>query len=154
MRTPLNSATESAGPQALHIEHLWWLTFWICTAVFGIVMVLLTIAVYRGKRPAADELAAAPQDRSLRVIVGGVVLTTVILFGLLVVSILADRRLDAIESAGALTLTITGQQWWWDVRYEDSQPSNIVTTANEIHVPVGQPVHLQLKAIDVIHSFW
>jgi cytochrome c oxidase subunit 2 len=28
------------------------------------------------------------------------------------------------------------------------------TTANEIHVPVGRPVSLELRAQDVIHSFW
>ena len=154
MRTSLNSATDSAGPQALHIENLWWLSFWVCAVVFVAVMALLAVAVFRRNRAAADELTAAKQDRSLRMIGGGVALTAVILFGLLVASVLTDRRLDVIETAGALSLTITGQQWWWDVRYEDRQPSNIVTTANEIHVPVGQPVHLQLRSVDVIHSFW
>jgi cytochrome c oxidase subunit 2 len=154
MGTSLNSATDSAGPQALQIESLWWGTVVICTTVFVVVMVLLAIAVLRRNRIAADEPPRAPQSGALRWIAGGVVLTGVILFGLLIASVLTDRRLDAIETAGALTLTITGQQWWWNVRYEDSQPGNIVETANEIHIPIGQPVHLLLKSIDVIHSFW
>ena len=45
-------------------------------------------------------------------------------------------------------------QWWWDVRYNDVDASNIFTTANEIHIPVGVPVTFNLRANDVIHSFW
>jgi cytochrome c oxidase subunit 2 len=42
-----------------------------------------------------------------------------------------------------------GHQWWWEVRY----PSG-VATANEIHIPVGQPLLVRLEAADVIHDFW
>ena len=52
-------------------------------------------------------------------------------------------------------IKITGHQWWWEVEYTDeAQPSNNITTANEIHIPVGQPVKLVMKSNDVIHSFW
>jgi cytochrome c oxidase subunit 2 len=40
------------------------------------------------------------------------------------------------------------------VQYQDATPSNIVTTANEMHVPVGRTIHFELQAADVIHSFW
>ena len=50
----------------------------------------------------------------------------------------------------ALVVQIIARQWWWDVRYPDLG----VTTANEIHVPVGRPVRLFLDSADVIHSFW
>ena len=116
MGLSLNSATDSAGPQALHIENLWWLMFWVCAVVFAVVIALLAIAVFRRGRVANDELAGAKQDRSLKAVAVGVGLTGAILFGLLIASVLTDRRLDVIETAGALTLTITGQQWWWDVR--------------------------------------
>ena len=49
---------------------------------------------------------------------------------------------------------MTGHQWWWEVRYQDPVPSRIVTTANEIHMPVGGPVRLDAALADVIHSFW
>jgi len=49
---------------------------------------------------------------------------------------------------------VTGHQWWWEIQYQDATPSNIVTTANEIHIPVGRPVQIQLRSGDVIHSFW
>jgi cytochrome c oxidase subunit II len=55
---------------------------------------------------------------------------------------------------GALTLSVTGQQWWWRITYEDEQPARVFTTANEIHIPVGEPVLIKLESSDVIHSFW
>jgi cytochrome c oxidase subunit 2 len=49
---------------------------------------------------------------------------------------------------------VTGHQWWWEVEYRDSSPQDWAFTANEIHVPVGRPVVFELRANDVIHSFW
>ena len=54
----------------------------------------------------------------------------------------------------ALTIEVTGQQWWWKVRYLSDDPSRIFTTANEIHIPTGEPVRIELIGADVIHSFW
>jgi cytochrome c oxidase subunit 2 len=45
---------------------------------------------------------------------------------------------------------VTGHQWWWEVEY----PSAGVVTANELHLPVGRKVHLQIESADVIHDFW
>jgi cytochrome c oxidase subunit II len=53
-----------------------------------------------------------------------------------------------------LTVRVTGRQWWWEVSYLDRSPSLIATTANEIHIPVGRPVRLEVVSGDVIHSFW
>jgi cytochrome c oxidase subunit 2 len=55
---------------------------------------------------------------------------------------------------GPLTVLVTGQQFWWQVQYEDASPSRTFTTANEIHIPVGEKVLIKLEATDVIHSFW
>jgi cytochrome c oxidase subunit 2 len=49
---------------------------------------------------------------------------------------------------------VTGHQWWWEVQYRDSLAQHWVTTANEIHIPVGRPVVVELVSTDVIHSFW
>ncbi|XSG81155.1 MAG: c-type cytochrome [Methyloligella sp. ZOD6] len=53
-----------------------------------------------------------------------------------------------------LTIEITGHEWWWEVRYLSDDPHRVFTTANEIHLPVGEPVRLKLDSADVIHSFW
>ena len=57
-------------------------------------------------------------------------------------------------TAPAVTLEITGHQWWWEARYVGADPSQTFVTANEIHIPVGRPVLVKLKGADVIHSFW
>jgi cytochrome c oxidase subunit 2 len=49
---------------------------------------------------------------------------------------------------------VTGYQWWWEIQYEDDDPSRNFTTANEIHIPAGAPVRIKLASSDVIHSFW
>jgi cytochrome c oxidase subunit 2 len=79
--------------------------------------------------------------------------TGVIVIGLTVLSYGAQRQLFG-RYPEALTIDIVGHQWWWEVVYNTSDPSQTVTTANEIHVPVGQPVTLSLSSADVIHSFW
>ena len=55
---------------------------------------------------------------------------------------------------GALRIEVTGEQWWWRVRYLDAQGAPDFETANEIRIPAGRPVLLELKSADVIHSFW
>jgi cytochrome c oxidase subunit II len=59
------------------------------------------------------------------------------------------RAVDAAP-ADAQRLRIIGHQWWWEYQYPDQQ----VFAANEIHVPVGVPLAVQLESVDVIHSFW
>jgi cytochrome c oxidase subunit 2 len=51
-------------------------------------------------------------------------------------------------------VTVTGYDWWWRIEYEHEDPERAVTTANELHIPVGQPVLVKLKSADVIHAFW
>ena len=145
----LQSALHPAGPGAASISHLWWLLFWTCTVVYVLVMGALAVAV---RRRVGRE---APPDRTLlRSVVGAVAVTIVILFGLLFASVVTGRALGSLGSAEGLVVEITGNQWWWDVEYHNPDPSLRVRTANELHLPVGRPVRIELKSNDVIHSFW
>lgn len=47
-------------------------------------------------------------------------------------------------------IIITGHQWWWEISY----PGTPVTTANELHLPVGRRLLVQLNSADVIHDWW
>jgi len=53
-----------------------------------------------------------------------------------------------------LRIRVTAHQWWWEIEYLDAIPQDRVTTANHLAIPVGQPVMLELRSGDVIHSFW
>jgi cytochrome c oxidase subunit 2 len=69
-------------------------------------------------------------------------------------SLTTGRALASLPAKNALTIEVTGLQWWWGVEYADTAPSRRVVTANEIHVPVGVPVQIIARSHDVIHSFW
>jgi len=81
-------------------------------------------------------------------------LSTASLLGLVLLSVGTDAGLLRLDSRHALTIDVIAHQWWWEFRYTDPDPARRFVTANEMHVPVGRPVILQLTAEDVIHSFW
>jgi cytochrome c oxidase subunit II len=151
---PDMSSVRPAGPQAERISDLTWVLTWLGTAVFVAVVGLLLYALWRGHRRA--ENAAGPgTERLLGLWVGGgVAATTLILLTLLVYNFRTGSALAAFAEPDAMTIRVTGQQWWWEVEYEDPTPSRRLQTANEIHVPVGRRVRLQVASRDVIHSFW
>ena len=149
----VQSALDPASPQAARISNLWWLMVGVCSAVLLCVTGFLVYAICH-PRPSDVGAAEARVERRLTLgVAGATAVTVVILFVLLVASISTGRGL-APPSADPLTIEVTGHQWWWEVRYLDPVPSQQVTTANEIHVPVGRPVLLKLTSRDVIHSLW
>ncbi len=85
---------------------------------------------------------------------GWIALMALGLFGLALTSFLTDRALVHAAAEPQVTLKVTAQQWWWQIEYTDPDPSRQVRTANEIHLPVGAPVLVELAATDVIHSLW
>ncbi|HEX7956931.1 MAG TPA: cytochrome c oxidase subunit II, partial [Pyrinomonadaceae bacterium] len=159
---PSQSALHPAGPQAERIIDLWWMMFYVTGAVFLSVMAVLALALLRSRGARGGAGADAPdvrpeagrERRMSHAVLVGVGLTVVILFVFLVRSFLTGRALDSVSAKEHLTLTVTGHQWWWEVRYENTTAQYVLTTANEIHLPVGQPVLLKLASTDVIHSFW
>jgi cytochrome c oxidase subunit 2 len=124
--------------------------FWICAVVWAAVAVAALVAIARGRRGSSNA-TDAQIGRSVTV-AGG--LSVAALLGLLFQSIVTGRALDTLRSPDALRIQVTGNQWWWDVQYEHAIPSRRVTTANEIHIPVGRAIRFDLLSTDVIHSLW
>ena len=139
------SVTRPQGPAAAHINELWWVMFWIATVVCVVVFVLLVLAVVR---PRGAQRSRPLSERF--VVISGALIPAVILVGLLAYSLGTNRVLAAPGEGEALTVEVIGHQWWWEVRY----PESGVVTANEVVIPVGQQVRLELTSVDVIHSFW
>jgi cytochrome c oxidase subunit 2 len=146
----LQSIIHPAGIQAARVSHLWWVMFWICAVVWAAVAVAAMVAIARGRR-GSSTATDAQMARSVTV-AGG--LSVAALLGLLSQSIVTGRALDTLRSPDALRIQVTGNQWWWDVQYEHAVPSRRVTTANEIHIPVGRAIRFDLLSTDVIHSLW
>ena len=76
------------------------------------------------------------------------------MFALAIASFFADRSMASAAAHEKLSITVTANQWWWDVQYNSADPSKILRTANELHLPVGVPTRIILHSNDVIHSFW
>lgn len=156
------SALDPQGPDAEALARLFWLFTGVSGVVWVLVMIALGAAIARRRlrpRPPIGELddplaTDAAQDRRARNIIAGATgATAVILLVLTGFSYSAQKALTAPRD-DELVILVTGNQWWWNLRYEDPQPSRMFSTANEIHVPVGRPVKLLLTSADVIHSFW
>lgn len=148
-----------AGPQAAHIEHTFWLVFWITTLVYGIVITVLTISVIRGRsREAAmpPPLPVPPErERKAWLITGSALGITIVLIGIMMIdSFLTSHRTAALAEQPALQIDVYGHQWWWEIIYPNLEPSKIIHTANEIHVPAGAVIDIRGTSQDVIHSFW
>ena len=158
----IRSALSAAGPEAGHIAGLWWLMFWTCLVVLALVTITLLIALTRARvrgEPASfpDPLVAIDPRRERRaayVVITCVAATVIILFIFLIASAVTGHRLALLAADNALTIKLTGYRWWWRVQYTDPMPVRAVTTANEIHIPVGRPVLINLDSQDVIHSLW
>src|SRR5205814_3201220 len=65
-----------------------------------------------------------------------------------------DRAIARLPLGDAVHVDLIGHQFWWEARYDSSDPMLAFATANELHVPVGRTVLLTLRSDDVIHSFW
>jgi cytochrome c oxidase subunit 2 len=149
MMNDWQSALAPAGPTAAHLQGLLWIFVGICGVIWLLVVLTAAVAVLR--RAKAD--LPSREGRAHVMVSVAVALTVVVITGFTIVSYAATRRLSP-DAANALVIQVRGYQWWWQVIYSDPQPSRSFITANEIHIPVGQPVRIELSADDVIHSFW
>lgn len=141
-----------AGPVAAIQSRLGWWLMVVSIVVVAVVGILVLAAAFRRRNAESD--AAFRSDSGTRwVIVGGMIVPGVILVLTFAFTIATENATAAPPRDPALSVQIIGHRWWWEVRY-GADSSHSVVTANEIHVPIGQPVRLQLTSADVIHSFW
>ena len=150
---PLNYFLHSYGPASTPTMVLGWVFAALLAAIFIIITLLLAGAVFR-KRPVEDPYAIGREDEGMRWIYIGTGVSTCILFALAIYTLVTLNVIAKPTRAPALTLTVTGYDWWWKVDYEDDDPTRSFVTTNEIHIPVGVPVLIKLKSADVIHAFW
>ena len=153
---PSLSYLHTFGPAGDPGNHLGWGLGIISVLVIVVITVLLLAAILRRRAKGGDPgaLAVHRDEGGMRWIYVGVGVSTVILIGCAIWTMFALAAIAMPPKATGLTLNVTASQWWWSVRYESQEPSHIFTTANEIHIPVGTPVRVELTSHDVIHSFW
>jgi cytochrome c oxidase subunit II len=149
----VQSVLAPVSAQASSIHHLWWLMLWVSVVVFILVLVFVVVALVRGPREpgVSPPTSEAALSRSVAAAVG---VTVVILVALLFASVTTGRSIASLHATSAVSIAVTGHQWWWEIEYEDAVPSRRVLTANDIHIPTQRPVVFKVTSRDVIHSFW
>lgn len=141
----LGSVLAPVGLDAASIAQIGWVLFVGGALIFVGVMLLLARALLGRPRPVRP---------ALWIVGGGLVFPVVVLSALLVWTVSKTAGFARATPADALVVSVVGRMWWWEIRYRDPASGAEVITANELHLPVGRPVHIGLTTADVIHSFW
>lgn len=139
---------DPAGPYAWPVTTLSWVLLAMAAGVLALVLAALWIALFGSDRARA-RLGGTKVIWLAGIALPAVVLTALLFYGLSLTSSLSDRiRGDEMR------VRVTGEMWWWRVAYLGPDGTPRHHDANELHIPVGQPVVLELQSADVIHSFW
>lgn len=130
----------------------WWLIV-VGTIVFFIVLFML-LAPLRGRRHTIDRADVGPPHNEGLILIAGALVPAIILVGVYVGTMQTLSATAAPHTRPKYTIEVTGHQWWWELHYVSADSPGTFTTANELHIPVGQPVALRVSSADVAHSFW
>jgi cytochrome c oxidase subunit 2 len=144
------------GPAGYPVTALGWGLGIISVMVVVIIGILLLAAIFRGRRNmsrAPEALAVNRDAGGMSWIYIGVGISSAVLLGCIVWTLVTITAIASPTGTSALTIHVIAHQWWWEVHYVTPHGPSF-TTANEIHIMVGQPVRIELTSADVIHSFW
>jgi cytochrome c oxidase subunit II len=144
------------GLSADRIAPLGWVLTLISIMVTLIVTALLLIALARRRAVTTSDVASDGHAAAINrwIVIGGVIVPALVIAGSFVYTLQVQGAVSDPPGPPAMTVQVIGHRWWWEVRYDGPAPDERVTTANEIHLPVGRPIRVELTTQDVIHSFW
>jgi len=156
------STINTAGPVAKNQLEIFYVTVWVTFVIFLLVAGVLAYAMLKFRaRSEADEHAEPPaQSHGNPLIelglIGASVLALVIIAVPTLKGIWFTHDVPEAEKENAYTVNAVGYQWWFRFEYPNEQIENVgqLVTSNELVIPAGRPVHVNLRAMDVIHSFW
>lgn len=139
---------DPAGPYAESVTILAWVLFGMGVIVAAIVFAALWLAL-RGPDRIRRKLGG---ERAIWI--GGIIFPSVVLSGLLVWGLTLTADLTKPITGEEMRIRVTGEMWWFRVEYLDREGNVLMRDANEVRIPVGEPVVFELLSTDVIHSFW
>ncbi|MFM0324428.1 cytochrome c oxidase subunit II [Caballeronia glebae] len=147
---PLNYFLHADGPAATPTMRLGWALAALAVVVALIVSVLLVGAIVRRRPPPTERDASHVEGEGggMHWVWIGTGLSSVALFATLAYVLVTLESVASPRVEPRVTIAVTAYDWWWKIDYAG------VTTANEIHIPVGEPVKIELRSADVIHAFW
>ena len=141
---------EQASTAADDIDTLFDISIVFSSFVFSVVMVLLGYAIWRWRAKPGDESDGEPIHGNTRLEIAWTAIPTVIVAFLAAISWIVLDDIEANEPAeDSMALTVTAQQFAWEFEYPEAGK-----TSREFHVPVDRQLDVELRALDVLHSFW
>jgi cytochrome c oxidase subunit 2 len=140
------SALDPAGPAAASIHRLG-IILWIGATLVTVLVVVLMLVPFLRRRERVV-------NRNLFLWGGGIALPTLTLTALVPYVMMVGQGTRASTAVDRLTVDVAGSLYWWEMAYRRGEGLSPVTSANELRLPLGEPVELFLRAHDVIHSFW
>ncbi|HEX7167140.1 MAG TPA: cytochrome c oxidase subunit II [Acidimicrobiales bacterium] len=144
------NSLDPQGPVARQLDRLWDPVFAIAAVIFVLVQGLCIFVVVKYRAKSEDDAPKQVHGNArlelMWTIAPAVILAAV---GVFTVATIFDINEQA-EGAEVLQVRVIGHQWWWEYEYTDLE----ITTANELHIPAGTRVQIQLEAVDVMHNFW
>jgi cytochrome c oxidase subunit 2 len=145
------SALSPAADAAARIADLAWILFWTTGILAALVIALLCLAIYRGRKAAAHaEQRPLPAPEHVLLLGAGAAFPGLVLILFAFMTVRVGSEVSAPPHEAALHIDVVAHQFWWEVHY----PQLGITTANEIHLPAGRASRLNITSADVIHSFW
>jgi len=147
------SIFDTVGPVARHQESLFIFIFWLAVAVFAVVAGALVYTIIRYRRRGDDDGSVPDQIHGVAwleatwTVAPAIIL---VIIGVPTVGLIFGQESRVTPTQDDLVVNVTGYQWWWAFEY----PELGITTANELHIPTGRRVVLNLNSGDVLHSFW
>jgi cytochrome c oxidase subunit 2 len=153
------NALRPAGPQARKILDLTEPFFWIAVVV-GVLVVGATIYVALRFRVKPGEL---PEQGPKQVHGHTALEITWTIIPAIILAVMAVPTIATIfelakkpTGPGVVNVQVVAKQWWWEYHYKTADGKDDIVTANEMHIPVGRYVSLDLTGPKdgVIHSFW
>jgi cytochrome c oxidase subunit 2 len=161
----VQSTFQAHGPAASRIAQLSWLMTVLFLVITAIMWALFGVAFYRRRGTLAEHEPISAGGGEAWIALGGLALPLIILTVLFVLGLglLRDFPIHGMhggEVQAAMMhsmkpeIRITGHQWWWEIEYLNDDPSKQFTTANELHLPTGRAVNIEVETRDVMHSFW
>jgi cytochrome c oxidase subunit 2 len=142
------SAFTGLGPVSSRITLLIWIMF-IGAALITLLICALMLISIAGPIDWRHKLTS---EKSI--VWGGIVFPVVTLTVLLVYGFLILKAGGTLVKAeNPVHISVVGEQWWWRVIYRHDD-GHTTESANELRIPTGRPIELELSTVDVIHSFW
>lgn len=142
------SVLDPEGEYAREPDKLWNLVFWIAVVIFFVVEAVLVWAVVKFRHNPDRQAAQFHGNTKLEVILTAI--PAIILAGVAIPTIGQIFNLSEEPVGDYVKVNVQGRQFWWRFEYPDLG----IVTANELHIPVGQDVRLELDGYDVVHNFW